>query len=151
MTKRAMLLKALASAPNDLALLLPSADSAAARHRPAPETWSIADVLSHLADVETQYLARLQRVVDEDVPEVPRIGPNEAVHDVATPLPDLLQRFRERRGETMAFLTQLKPGQWQRKAVHPDLGETTLRYLVQYLVDHDTEHLSQLVQLRQTR
>jgi uncharacterized damage-inducible protein DinB len=151
MTKRAMLLKALSSAPADLALLVQNVADTAVRQRPAPASWSMADVLSHLVDVEPQYLARLQRVVDEDVPEVPRIAPDEAAHDVDTPLPLLLQRFRDRRGETIAFLTQLKRGQWQRKAVHPGLGETTLRYLVQYLVDHDTEHLSQLAQLRQAR
>lgn len=151
MSKRAILLKALRSTPADLAAMLKRIGEEDARRRPTPDQWSLSDVMNHLIYVEGKYLARLKRVVDEECPHVPVIEPDESVHVLQIPPRQLLAHFEQARSATLEFLENLSMGQWQRPAVHPDLGQTTLRYLVQYLVDHDTEHLSQMAVLRKTK
>lgn len=148
MSKRVVLLQALAATPPDLRLMLGKVDGAAASHSPAPSQWSIRQLLEHLLDVEVRYLARLQRVVNEDKPFLPAIHPNAAAAPI-TPCPLLLVQFEAARAQTVTFLQDLPPGSWQRPALHETLGATKLRFLVQMLVDHDTEHLSQLIEIQQ--
>lgn len=150
MTKRAILLEALASMPKDLAFMLRhKTETAVTHHRPAPEQWSMADVLTHLVTIEALYLARLQRILQEERPFLPYLHPETLPEPSPLPLPDLLANFSRARSQTLGFLQALKPGSWQRPAVHETLGPTTLRFMVQLLVEHDTEHLNQLVEIQQ--
>ena len=149
MTKRIVLLQALASTPKDLIFTLRRVDEAASYRKPDSNQWSIGTVLHHLIDVEQRYRARLQRVIVEDRPFLPYIHPDEAAYQVQTPLAELLARFEQARAETLAFLKEIPPGGWQRVAVHETWGETKLRFLVQQLVDHDTQHLNQIIEIQQ--
>lgn len=151
MSKRNVLLQALASTPADLRLLLSSVTEEEMSWRASARMWSANDVVNHLAMAEKAYLARLQKIVAEDRPTVPYIHPDEAAHDATATKGELLARFGAARDETLAFLSGLSPGQWQRVAFHPTLGETTLRYFVQHLVEHDIEHTNQLVETIQSR
>jgi len=149
MSKRIVLLQALAATPKDLQWMFKGVVVSDVRRRPQPEAWSMADVVNHLADVEVRYLARLKRIVEEERPFLPWMHPNEAVHNLQASLPDLLSSFAEVRAGTLAYLQALPPGSWQRPAVHETLGATKLRFVVQTLVNHDTEHLSQIVEIQQ--
>ena len=149
MTRRSVLIESLESTPRDLARLLRPIDAAAAHWRPVPDEWCIADVVAHLGYCEAPYLARLQRVVEQDNPFEPALPPDESAHDLAQPLADLLQAFVVRRAETVVFLTGLEQRDWGRPLVHASLGPTKLRDQVQELVAHDNMHLEQLVALRE--
>lgn len=154
MSKRALLLPALAATPADLERLVrgvmgTAVDTAVSQQRPAPEQWSIADVLCHLVLVEGRYLARLQLVVREAAPAIACIQPDPARHDLTQPAMAIAANFRQARQETVAFLQELKAGDWQRTAVHPTWGKVSLRSLVQHLVDHDTAHLNQIIEIQQ--
>ncbi len=147
MSKRAVLIDALASMPKDLNFMLRRAGETAVHQRPTPNEWSIADVLYHLTIIESLSLARLQKIVLEERPFLPYLHPQTRPQPDSTPLPELLNNFSTARNETLAYLQSLKAGAWQRNAVHETLGPTKLRYMVQLLVDHDTEHLNQIVVL----
>jgi uncharacterized damage-inducible protein DinB len=144
MSRRQLLLKAISATPTDVELLVARVDAESARRRPDGHEWSVSDVVNHLIYVEEPVRERFQRVVEEDCPRVPHIHPNEEAHDLDIPLQELVARFGIAREKTRAYLTSLGLGSWQRPAVHETLGETRLLNLVQYLVDHDTEHLNQL-------
>lgn len=152
MTKRIVLLQAIDSSPRDLRLALGQPDPALLHLRPSPGVWSIGDVLNHLADVEPHFLARLKRVVAEDNPHVAAFGPDEVAgaqqHRTDLDADALLDLFAERRRATVNWLRALPAGAWQRKAVHDTLGETSLRLMVQQMVNHDIEHLSQVVEIQ---
>jgi uncharacterized damage-inducible protein DinB len=148
MSKRIILLQALAATPVDLHRMLKNGSDAAAHHRPSPDQWSTAHVLNHLLDVEERYLTRLQRVVQVENPSLPYIHPDENGYDPTQPLPDLITQFEQARTATLLFLKELPPGAWQRPAVHQTLGPTQFRYLVQMLVDHDTQHLNQIIEIQ---
>jgi hypothetical protein len=139
MTRRAVLLKALASMPSDVERMLKGADSA---------NRDLAYAMHHLLDGETRYLAQFQAVVREERPVLLALEPG-LIDDDDEALGDLVDRFQASRRETLEFLEHLSAGDWQRKAVHESLGETSLRFLVQHLVDNDTHYLNQLVAARQ--
>jgi hypothetical protein len=149
MTKRAVLLKALASMPSDLGRVLKGVDAAEARRRPTPGERSIIDLLKRLVEAEAYFLGQIRDVVCEERPSLPALRHDEARDDLDMSLDALIERVKMARAETLAFLEGLSPGDWQRKAVHETWGETRLRFLVQHLVDHDTQCLSQLAGTRQ--
>lgn len=151
MTKRIVLLQALSSTPVDIARVLRPLDHQAVRWQVNPNQWSAAAVLIHLTQVEKPYRHRLQRIVQEDKPTVPYIGPQVGEIPADLTVAELLLNFECEREQTIAFLQELSPGDWQRPATHETLGRTTLRYQVQNLVDHDIEHTNQLVEILQER
>jgi uncharacterized damage-inducible protein DinB len=152
MTKRMVLLQALASTPADLARLLrpvDDQDDQSLRWQSAPGEWSAAAVLIHLAQVEKAYRHRWQRIAHEDKPYVPPFDPE--VGEIAENITaaNLLHEFESERTQTIAFLKDLSPGDWQRPAIHETMGRITIRSQVQHLVEHDIEHTNQLVTVLQ--
>lgn len=154
MTKRAVLLEALASTPADVGRLVRGLDESAATWRGDGwswhdtwswhDAWSCRDVVAHLSAIEPLYLARLRRIVAEDKPTVAALYPDESTHDTTLPTAALAERFLTIREVTIAWLREISAGDWQRPAIHETKGPTTLRFLVQDLVAHDIEHTSQL-------
>ena len=148
MTRRNELLKALEATPRDLARSLRGIIPPTQGIRLAPDQWSLSDILSHLIAVEVRSLARLQRVTQEGNPTIPVILPDPADHNLSKPLEILLEEFNIVRTQTLKFLHPLSSGNWARAAIFEDGQKTTFRYLVQALVDHDTEHLNQLIETK---
>lgn len=149
MTKRIVLLQALASTSADLNRMTKNVTREAAVWREREETWSLADIAAHLALVERASLDRLRRVVDEDEPHVPTIHPEPEQHELHRSLAELTAEFSAAREETLRFLESLPPGAWQRAAHHERKGRMTLRYLVQDMVSHDIDHTNQAVEVLQ--
>lgn len=147
MTRRDVLLPALAATPRDLLRMLRNVDEAAARKQAAPHGWSIADVVAHLGDVEGRMLARFRRIVEQDNPYEPSMRPNVSAHDLSLPLPTLIEQFTTRRAETIAFLETLDQRAWGRPLRHETMGSSRLRFQAQTLVEHDNEHLAQILDM----
>jgi hypothetical protein len=57
---------------------------------------------------------------------------------------EALSTFEQRRGETLAFLRELKPPQWERGGIHPVRGRMTVKDFVALIAWHDDNHLDQL-------
>jgi uncharacterized damage-inducible protein DinB len=149
MSKRIVLLQALASTPNDLRLMVQKLPAGLVHQRPDADNWSIAEILCHLIDIEGRYRQRLYTVVHENNPHLPAFYPDDSQYDAGVGLDELLDRFSQARNVTVTFLQELSMKQWQRPAVHAHWGATTLRHLVQHLVDHDINHLNQAVETQQ--
>jgi uncharacterized damage-inducible protein DinB len=149
MSRRELLMNSLQATVHDLIRNLRTIDEAAARAAPTPEEWSIADVVAHLGYIEPLYLARLRRIVDQDNPFEPFLGPDRSAHDLSRSLNELLQQFILRRAETVVFLQGLQQSDWARHVTHETRGLGRLRDHVQMLVEHDSDHLQQIVILRE--
>lgn len=149
MTKRAILLQALESTPADVARLVRPLNQESVTHNSDPGARSALEVLSHLIGVERAYHRRLNRILTEELPEIPLIQPEETTHIQESSPGDLSQQFGRERAQTLATLRGLNPGQWQRAGIHETKGRSTLRFLVQDLIEHDIEHTNQLVEIMQ--
>ncbi len=150
MTKRAVLLQALESTPADVARLVRSLDTTAAVDNANPYAAPVGDLLRRLSVVERAYHARLGRILTEDEPDLPPIDPETSPTDPAAAPAALGEAFDRVRGETLAMLRGLNPGQWQRAGLLDGRGRITLRFLTQELVEHDIEATNQLVELIQS-
>jgi uncharacterized damage-inducible protein DinB len=149
MTRRAVLLEALAATPRDLARMVRRVDPAAALARPDPAGWCVADVVAHMALAEPHYLQAFRRAVAEERPVVAEIAASPVAHDLTTPLAALAERFAAARAETIAFLGGLAQSQWARWLVYGQSDPIRLREQVQALVTHDNLHLEQIATLRE--
>jgi hypothetical protein len=149
MSRRELLMNSLQATVHDLIRNLRTIDEAAARQAPTPDEWSIADVVAHLGYIEPPYLARLRRIVEQDNPFEPFLHPDRSAHDLTRSLNDLLQQFILRRAETVVFLQGLEQSDWARRVTHETMGAGRLRDHVQMLIEHDSDHLQQIVTLRE--
>ena len=149
MSRRSVLIEALSATPSDLGRMLRPIPDIAALARPTPESWCAADVVAHLAYIEPLYLARLRRIAEQDNPFEPYMHPDASAHDVSRPLAELHAEFVARRAATIHFLMALPQRDWGRPLVHETIGPTRLRDQVQALVEHDSDHLNQLIALRE--
>lgn len=118
------------------------------RHKVVADSWSLADVMCHLIQVEQQYRQRLQCFLVEERPYLPAIHPDPTAHNLQASAADLLDQFEAARQKTLAFLKDVGGDVWVKTAVHETQGEVTFHYLVQYLVDHDSEHLNQIIDIQ---
>ena len=86
-------------------------------------------------------------ILAEDEPALAAPDAPLATND-GEPLAALAEQFAQARAETLALLSAIGPGSWQRPAIHPTGGRTTLRLLVQELVAGDIARTHQLAVLR---
>ena len=148
-TKHIVLLQKLASTPERIAQVAERLPGDMVDWLPGPERWSARMVVSHLFNAERLFQARLERILSECNPLLPRFGPEEAIPNSDQSLDDLVDRFRSRRQVTLTLLYRLRPEDWHRAARHETQGPTSMLKQVLTLVNHDTGHLGQLHDLRQ--
>jgi hypothetical protein len=137
--------------PEILRLLIDTLTKAEAVWKPAPQRFSIAEVMAHLCDAEEQaFRTRLQRMVDEDRPALASYdqeGIAAAGGYAGRDVHESFQRFRERRADNLAYLRSLPPEVAARGGQHPELGAITVEELLNEWAFHDLGHLRQIAEL----
>jgi hypothetical protein len=118
--------------------------------KPAPERWSIGEVLGHLADIEFVYADRTRRMVTEDAPRLQKYDPTSTVvigdyaRGTAT---ENLAYFMKTRRSTVILLRSIPADSGERAALHSELGEITLHQMLSEWASHDLGHLRQIAEL----
>jgi hypothetical protein len=124
-----------------------------ARWKPAPDRFSIAQVLAHLSHSEGQcYRMRVDRFLAEEMPE---IEPDDAqmhlaLYENADPEEDFAH-FEEQRETNLELLRGLEPETGLRKAMHKTAGEITLSQMLHEWALHDLGHIRQIAELVRAR
>lgn len=140
--------------PKLLETMLESVEEVTLTWKPAPDRWSIAEVLAHLADLETVYSKRAERMLGETAPALekynpdPAAGPGEHSRKYGE---DQLVRFVEARSGTIALLSMMPPTAGTRTGVHSELGAITLTEMVNEWASHDLGHLRQIAEIYRAR
>jgi hypothetical protein len=123
-----------------------------ARWKPAPDEWSILEVVNHLYDEEREdFRQRLDLLLHRPGQGWPGIDPEGWVverkynqRDLATSLDNFLA---ERRA-SLDWLKSLNAPNWEQVYHHPVAGDMSARNLLASWLAHDWLHLRQLVQLQ---
>lgn len=126
-----------------------------ARWRPAPDQWSILEVINHLVDEEVEdFRVRFDVILHEPGRDFPPIDPAGAVtarryneRDLA----DSVGRFMEERGRSLGWLRSLDAADLERVTPHATLGSISGRQMLASWVAHDLHHIRQLNRLRYLR
>lgn len=115
------------------------------------ESWSIQENIGHLIDLEPLWQARLNDILDgmQDltVADLQNTATHNANHN-ATPVDELLSRFRAIRQSTMELLEPLTEEHIFRSALHPRL-RTPMRTmdLFLFVAEHDDHHLARITEI----
>ncbi|MBZ5621962.1 MAG: DinB family protein [Acidobacteriia bacterium] len=124
-----------------------------ARWKPAPDRFSVAEVLAHLSHTEGHcYRLRVDRFLSESLPE---FEPDDAqmhldLYRNADP-EDSFDHFEEQRETNVEFLRDLPPGSGDRRARHREAGEITLAQMLHEWALHDLGHVRQIAELVRAR
>ena len=119
-----------------------------ARWKPAPDRFSVAEVLAHLSHCETTAALRLDRFMNEERPE---FEPDDAqfhldLYRNADPK-DSFDHFEEQRESNIEFLRNLPEGAVERRAIHKEAGEITMAQMLHEWAMHDLGHIRQIAEL----
>src|SRR5215470_17280810 len=121
--------------------------------KPAPDRFSVAEVLAHLSHSEGHcYRLRLDRFMNEERPE---FEPDDAqfhldLYRDADP-EDQFDHFEEQREINIEFLRDLPREAGDRIALHREAGEITLAQMLHEWVLHDLGHVRQIAELARAR
>ena len=154
MTKNGLpCLDLLEATPDILRGLMCELSSDDAQWKPAPDRFSVAEVLAHLSHSEVQcYRLRLDRFMREDMPE---LEPDEArMHLDLYRGRDAREEFRhfaQRRKRNIEYLRGLPAGAGDRRAFHREAGEITLAQMLHEWALHDLGHVRQVAELVRAR
>jgi hypothetical protein len=140
-------LKLLGAAPGKLAALLKNLSSASARKRPAPEKWSIAEIVAHIADTELVGGYRIRAILG--APGGVIIGFDQdawvkALHYDKRGLQKAFEQYSVLREANVALLKTLTPQQWKHHGVHNERGVETVETIVRMFAGHDLNHFEQI-------
>src|ERR1017187_7734564 len=143
----------LESTPAMLRDLMSELSEEDARWKPAPDRFSIAEVLAHLSHSEGHcYRARLDRFLSEALPE---LEPDDAslhydLYRRADPQ-DSFDHFEEQRETNVEFMRTLPRSAGDRRALHREAGEITLSQMLHEGAMHDRGHIGQGAELVRAR
>ncbi|HEY2546818.1 MAG TPA: DinB family protein [Candidatus Acidoferrum sp.] len=147
-------LKTQAATAKTLSKLLKGAPAAKLRKRPAPEKWSVGEILAHLADAEIIVAWRLRSILaapgtpiqayDQDALAAAR---NYAKHDPRASL----EVFRGIRDANLHLYKSLSKEQWKHHGVHAERGEETIERILQMMAGHDINHTKQIEQILKSK
>lgn len=117
--------------------------------------WTIAEHVSHLAQVQPMLLDRINRFISEAHPEFIPYIPGEDEDDPDTPermeMAAALDQFASIRKDQCRVLEDAADEIWRREGSHPEYERYSLYILVRHLLMHDHWHMYRIEELWLTR
>jgi hypothetical protein len=143
----------LEATPTILRGLMAELDEEDVRWKPAPDRFSVGEVLAHLAHSEGYcYRPRLDRFLSEENPEFEPDDAQFHLERYAKADPeDEFDHFEDQRETNIEFLRNLEPGAGARRAVHKAAGPITLEQMLHEWAMHDLGHIRQIAELVRAR
>ena len=117
------------------------------QYKPAPNKWSVHEILIHIADSEASSFVRARKIICESGSAIMAYDENAwAVklnyHDQC--IEDSLELFRQLRVMTYDVIKNLPEETWQNFIIHPDNGKMTLDDWLKVYADHIPVHINQI-------
>jgi DinB superfamily len=139
--------KVQAATPKKIAKLLKGVPAAKLRKRPAPDKWSVAEILAHLADVEIVLGWRVRSILGAPGTPIQAFDQDAwviALHYERRDARKSLEQFRVLREANLALYKSLRAEQWKHHGMHAERGEETIEHITRLMAGHDLNHLGQI-------
>lgn len=118
--------------------------------RPAPDKWSVTEILAHLAETEWVIGYRIRMILnsngtpiqafDQDAwAKTSRYARQDPKESVAL--------FRALRGANLALLKSVPREKWENFGMHQERGKETVARIFLLIAGHDLNHLAQIARL----
>ncbi|MGE6260123.1 DinB family protein [Heyndrickxia sporothermodurans] len=121
------------------------------RYKPAPDKWSIHQILIHVTDSEISSTSRLKKVLAEEEPNLVSFDQDAWANNLRYDLLDreqYLLLFKLLRSSMQPILENLTNEQSKRVGVYVDQGRFTFKQLLEYRVLHVRDHLAQIERVK---
>src|ERR1700674_4763063 len=140
-------LKVQAATPKKLERLIKGVPAAKLHKRPAPEKWSVAEILAHLADSEMVRSWRMRQILGAPGTPIQAFDQNvwaiSGHYEKRDPRKSV-ELFRVLREANLALLKSLTPEQWKHHGMHAERGKETIEHIVRMFAGHDLNHTKQV-------
>jgi len=136
-----------AATAKKLGRLIKGVPMAKLRKRPAPEKWSVSEIIAHLADGEIVAAFRLRLILGAPGTPIVAYDQNQWVicgHYEKRDPQESAELFRVLREANLALLKSLKPEQWKLCGMHSERGQESIEHIVRMFAGHDINHLQQI-------
>jgi DinB superfamily len=133
--------------PGILELLLRDVPQELLEWKPAPERWSIIEVLIHMVAIEQLYEQRTRRMVLDDSPVLPPYVEPETIKLNRKNIRLELDRFTNLRRAFAVYLHSIPSSAATRTGRHHEMGIITLSQMLHELANHDLGHIRQIAEL----
>lgn len=135
-----------------LARLIENIPDAKLRQRPAPEKWSINEILAHLADVEIVIGWRMRSILGDPGTAVQAYDQNSWLtsghYEKRLPR-ESIELQRVLREANLGLLRSLAPEQWKHFGQHSERGQESIEHIVRMVAGHDINHIRQIERILQ--
>jgi hypothetical protein len=136
-----------AATPKKLASLIKGVAPAKLRKRPAPDKWSVAEIVAHLADTEIVCSWRIRAILGAPGSPISAFNQDSWVtachYDKRDSRKDV-EQFRVLREANLALMKSLTPEQWKHFGIHSERGEETIEHIAKMFAGHDLNHIQQI-------
>ena len=117
------------------------------RKRPAPDKWSVAEILAHFADVEIVLGWRMRSILGSPGTPIQPFDQNAWViagHYEKRDPRKSIELHRILREANLALLKSLSPDQWKHFGQHAERGQESIGHIVRMVAGHDVNHIQQI-------
>jgi NAD(P)-dependent dehydrogenase (short-subunit alcohol dehydrogenase family) len=140
-------LKVQSATPKKLERIMARASTAKLKKRPAPDKWSVAEIVAHLADAEIVIAWRVRSILGAPGTPIQAFDQESWVaaghYDKRKPGESVAQ-FCAVRAANLALYKSLSPEQWKHYGIHSERGQETVEHIVRMIAGHDLNHLKQI-------
>ncbi|HWO74399.1 MAG TPA: DinB family protein [Bacillus sp. (in: firmicutes)] len=120
--------------------------------KPAPDKWSIHQIIIHVTDSELVSTARMKKVLAEEEPMLFSVDQDAWTNHLGYEHLDRKQHlllFQLLRTNMMMIMEHLTTKHFERVGVYPDAGRFTFKELLEFRVQHIRGHLSQIERVKE--
>ena len=140
-------IKLQSASPKKLTRLIKGVSTAKLRKRPAPDKWSVAEILAHLADVEIVIGWRMRSILGAPGTPVQAYDQNAWVtagHYEKRDPRKSVELHRVVREANLALVKSLSPDQRKHYGQHAERGQESIEHIVRMVAGHDINHIRQI-------
>ena len=135
------------STPTKLERVLGRLSAEQVEKRPAPDKWSVREIMAHLADCEMAFGFRLRQAAAGVEMIQPFDQDDWARNYGEYSFAAARETYRAVRAWNVAFVCSLTGEQRARSVTHPERGRMTVWTIVETMAGHDLHHLAALEKL----
>jgi uncharacterized damage-inducible protein DinB len=145
-------IEAAEKSPKQVAAAVSGLPDKVLRFKPAPDKWSILEILGHLADMDILYAYRMRQMLADEKPVFAAIDQDAWARNLgymeSSPA-EMVALYGINRHANLQLLRRLKPGDLDKSAYHPELKrQFTVAEMVERMGIHGANHLDQIERLK---
>lgn len=136
-----------AATARKLERLIKGVPSSKLRKRPAPDKWSVNEILAHLSETEIVGGFRMRLILGATGTPIVAFDQDAWVvsgHYQKRDARESLEQFRVLREGNLRLLKSLKPEQWKHYGMHAERGQETIERIAGMFAGHDLNHIGQI-------